>query len=166
MLPTGVYGFSGMNGTDGIGGPTPNGVGLVPSLNTSVTSTSPTSVAPSIGQSVGQTPYWQTADPALLAAWTAAASGGTGGVRPTVFTSQQVSGNKGGATTDVGDDLLKLFTNPFADVSTLFNIYTCLSLLRIRAFDVSLKTFSPAAVSTGPLFVIQIRFLIEALSHI
>ncbi|VUZ44242.1 unnamed protein product [Hymenolepis diminuta] len=125
MLPTGVYGFPGMNG----GGPAPNGVSFGVSPAGAGNSTSPTSPTPNaIGSQavLGQTPYWQAtaADPALLAAWTAAASGNVsgGGIRPTAFNpQQQTSGSNGTNATDGGNsgdggDLLKLFTNPFADM--------------------------------------------------
>ncbi|VDO16373.1 unnamed protein product [Rodentolepis nana] len=124
MLPTGVYGFPGMNG----GGPTPNGVSFRVPPSGAANPTSPTSPTPNaVGSQpiVGQAPYWQAtaADPALVAAWKAAASGNLpgGGIRPTVFNpQQQTSGNNGTDTTDSGGgggggDLLKLFTNPFAD---------------------------------------------------
>lgn len=140
ILPTGVYGFPGMNG----GGPAPNGVSFGVSPAGAGNPTSPTSPTPNaIGSQamVGQAPYWQAtaADPALLAAWTAAASGNVpgGGIRPTVFNpQQQTSGSNGTNATDGGSggdggDLLKLFTNPFADVSQCLLTATSESFLRL-----------------------------------
>ncbi|EUB56844.1 PH and SEC7 domain-containing protein [Echinococcus granulosus] len=130
MLSTGLYGF-GMNGAT-----TPNGVGFVPPPASAVVSSpnlpAPSSASIGSGLSSGQSapPYWQTAEPSLLAAWTTAAgSGGSGGgagggyLRQAVFTSQAVLANSSSVgaannnnSTESGGDLLKLFTNPFADM--------------------------------------------------
>ncbi|KAH9278294.1 PH and SEC7 domain-containing protein 2 [Echinococcus granulosus] len=135
MLSTGLYGF-GMNGAT-----TPNGVGFVPPPASTVVSSpnlpAPSSASIGSGLSSGQSapPYWQTAEPSLLAAWTTAAaaaaagSGGSGGgagggyLRQAVFTSQAVLANSSSVgaannnnSTESGGDLLKLFTNPFADM--------------------------------------------------
>ncbi|VDM32991.1 unnamed protein product [Hydatigera taeniaeformis] len=135
MLPTGLYGF-GMNGattpTNGVAFVPPSAATVVSAPNSPASSSSSSSAPMRSGVASNQSapPFWQAADASLLAAWTAATAGGGGNgsggqLRQSAFTSQGLLANSstvGAANsnssnkTEGGGDLLKLFTNPFADI--------------------------------------------------